>query len=190
MKEPGRILITGFMAAGKTTVGAALARRLECAMLDLDQLIIEREGRTIQALIDERGEALFREAETRALREALEHSAARVITLGGGTWTRDSNRSLIEKHSGFTIWLDTPFELCWQRITLAGDTRPLARNREGARKLYEERRALYSLAPLRVEVKRESDAEMIASEIMTALRQRARQENRNPVSRKGTGITE
>jgi shikimate kinase len=177
MKEPERILITGFMAAGKTTVGAALAQRLECAMLDLDQLITEREGRSIQALIDERGEALFREAETLALREALEKSEARVITLGGGTWTIDNNRSLINKHRGFTIWLDTPFELCWQRITRAGDTRPLARNREGAHRLYEERRALYSLAPLRVEVNRESDAEMIASEIVYALRQRTRPNN-------------
>ncbi|HEX8138932.1 MAG TPA: shikimate kinase [Pyrinomonadaceae bacterium] len=169
MKEPERILITGFMAAGKTTVGAALAERLGCNMLDLDQLITEREGCSIQALIDERGETLFREAETRALREALEKKAARVITLGGGTWTRDHNRSLIDKHRGFTIWLDTPFELCWQRIKLAGDTRPLARNLEGARKLYEERRRLYRLAPLRIEVKDASDAGMIADEIINAL---------------------
>lgn len=174
MKEPERILITGFMAAGKTTVGAALAARLGCNMLDLDQLITEREGCSIQALIDERGEALFREAETRALRQALEQGLARVITLGGGTWTRDHNRLLIDKHRGFTIWLDTPFELCWQRIMLAGDTRPLARNQEGARKLYEERRRLYELAQLRIEVKDERDAWMLADEIVNALRQRTR----------------
>ncbi len=62
MKMPPRILITGFMAAGKTTVGAALARRLNCGMLDLDQLITERESCSVRALIDERGENLFREA--------------------------------------------------------------------------------------------------------------------------------
>lgn len=169
MKGPERILITGFMAAGKTTVGAELAHRLECNMLDLDQLITEQAGCSIQALIDERGEALFREAERRALREALEQSAARVITLGGGTWTRDYNRSLINRHRGLTIWLDTPFELCWQRIKRAGDTRPLARNLEAARKLYEERRALYQLAPLRIEVRDESDAGMLAEQIIKAL---------------------
>jgi shikimate kinase len=171
-QEPARILITGFMAAGKTTVGAALARLLKCRMLDLDMLITEREGCSIQALIDERGEAHFRRAETEALREALEKSAARVITLGGGTWTRDDNRALIAEHSGFTIWLDTPFELCWRRIIHAGDTRPLARNPDEARRLYEERRALYGLASLRVEVNRERDADVIACEIVNELRQR------------------
>jgi shikimate kinase len=177
MKEPERILITGFMAAGKTTVGAALAERLECNMLDLDQFITEHAGCSIQTLIDERGEALFREAETRALRAALEQSAARVITLGGGTWTREDNRSLINQHRGFTVWLDTPFELCWRRITLAGDTRPLARNLEAARQLYEERRRFYELAQLRIEVGDESEAGRIADQIINALRQRARQEN-------------
>ena len=66
-----RIVITGFMCAGKTTVGRELARRLSLPFLDLDDLVTEREGRTPAELIDERGEAAFRDAETRALRSAL-----------------------------------------------------------------------------------------------------------------------
>src|SRR5438270_333739 len=66
-----RIVITGFMGAGKTTVAVALSRLLGCASLDLDDLITAREGRPPQQLIDEDGEAAFRECETLALREAL-----------------------------------------------------------------------------------------------------------------------
>ena len=173
MTEPERILITGFMCAGKTTVGEALARRLNCSMLDLDRLIAERMGRSVQAIIDEEGEARFRALEERELRYALEKTAARVIALGGGAWANARNRALIARHRGFTVWLDAPFELCWQRITGAGDTRPLARRREQARRLYEARRAIYELAPLRVPVVEEDSAAKIAEEIAGALGQRS-----------------
>ena len=173
MSERARILITGFMAAGKTTVAAALARSLDCEMLDLDQFIEARAGRGIQAIIDEEGEARFREIEAQALREALEKRAARVIALGGGTWISARNRALIAEHQGFTIWLDAPFELCWQRIT--GDDnrfRPLARDKEQAARLYEERRALYELAELRVQINEGADAPAVVIEIVNALRRR------------------
>ncbi|HYY55852.1 MAG TPA: shikimate kinase [Pyrinomonadaceae bacterium] len=173
MTEPERILITGFMCAGKTTVAEALARRLNCSMLDLDRLIAERMGRSIKAIIDEEGEARFRAVEERELRYALEKTAARVIALGGGAWANARNRALIARHKGFTVWLDAPFELCWQRITGAGDTRPLARHREQARRLYEARRAIYELAPLRVRVGEEDSADKVAEEIARALGQRS-----------------
>jgi shikimate kinase len=163
--------MTGFMGAGKTTIGAALARRLDCRLLDLDEYIAGREGRSIQAIIDEHGEARFRQTETQALREALEDETAQVIALGGGTWMSEANRALVGEYEGFTVWLDTPFELCWQRIIGAGDTRPLGRDLERARRLYEERRALYALAPLRITLDEASDPEAIATEIVNALRQ-------------------
>lgn len=169
MTREARILITGFMGAGKTTVGAALAHLLDCGRLDLDEFIARREGRSIQAIIDEEGEAQFREIETSALRDALGDDTARIITLGGGTWMSDQNRALIAEHTGFTIWLDTPFELCWQRIKSAGNTRPLARDREQARRLYESRRNTYELARLRMSFNEADDAETIATEILSAL---------------------
>jgi shikimate kinase len=157
------------MGAGKTTVGAALARHLNCRMLDLDAYIATREGRSIQAMIDEEGEARFREIETRALREALADDAARIITLGGGAWISEDNRALIAEHTVFTIWLDTPFELCWQRIKSAGDTRPLARDRERARRLYQSRRNIYGLARLRISPNEADGAETIATEILNVI---------------------
>lgn len=160
-----RIIITGFMAAGKTTVATALARNLACRMIDLDYLITERERRNAQMIIDEDGEASFRQAETEALRAVLGNNRARVIALGGGSWTIERNRALIAEHDGLTVWLDAPFDLCWQRILSAGDTRPLARDKDAARALYEKRRALYQLAELRVEASAEKSAEEIVAEI-------------------------
>jgi shikimate kinase len=164
-----RIFITGFMAAGKTTLASFLARRLDCPMVDLDQLIREREGRSPQQVIDEDGEARFRELETRALRAVLENEASSIVALGGGAWTVEQNRALIAERGGFTIWLDAPFELCWQRIGSAGDSRPLARDRERAERLYGERRALYGLADLRVQAAAERSAEDVAAEVEHAL---------------------
>jgi shikimate kinase len=163
------IIITGFMGAGKTTIALALSRRLSCTMVDLDDLITEREGRTPQAIIDEDGEERFRELETQALSEVLEADAMRIIALGGGTWTITHNRALIKEHEGFTVWLDAPFELCWRRIESEGSVRPLGRDSGAARELYDKRRAFYDKARLRVEACEAKTAEMIAAEIAYAL---------------------
>ncbi|MGI9108087.1 MAG: shikimate kinase [Pyrinomonadaceae bacterium] len=166
-----RILLTGFMAAGKTTVALALAARLKCAMIDTDDFIAAREGRSIRAIIDEDGEARFRQIETNALREVLEKGHARVVALGGGTWTVAANRALIAAaHDCFTVWLDAPFALCWERITNATDTRPLARDREQAHALYDARRAAYELAARRVQLAGERSADDVATQIMSLIK--------------------
>lgn len=162
------VIITGFMAAGKTTVARTLARLLNDSVIDLDESIIKREGRTPQELIDEAGEAAFRLIETRALHDALHYGTARIIALGGGAWTIPANRALILEHDGFTVWLDAPFELCWRRIESEGDTRPFARDFDNARKLYDERRAVYEQAEFHVKVEGKEPL-MIASEIAEAL---------------------
>lgn len=138
-------------------------------MIDLDQFIEEREGRTIQKIIDEESETRFREIETRALRDVLESSPARVIALGGGAWTIDRNRALIVEHRCFTVWLDAPFDVCWQRILRGGDMRPLARHKDRALQLYNERRSLYQLAALRVHVKKGRTVRDLAAEIANAM---------------------
>ncbi|HEV7377485.1 MAG TPA: shikimate kinase [Pyrinomonadaceae bacterium] len=163
------IIITGFMGAGKTTVAGVLSRKLGCAMIDLDYFITERMGRTPQTIIDEDGEQRFRELESQALSDALETCNVQTIALGGGTWTIESNRALIKERNGFTIWLDAPFKLCWQRISSESRSRPLARDFDSARELYDKRRAVYDQAMLRVEVCEERSADAIALEIIDAL---------------------
>ncbi|HEV7843227.1 MAG TPA: shikimate kinase [Pyrinomonadaceae bacterium] len=164
-----RIVITGFMGAGKTTVAKALAAHFNCRMIDLDYIITERERRSVPALISEEGEDRFREAEHSALRVVLGMNRARVIALGGGAWMLAENRALITGHDCFTVWLDAPFKLCWQRIVESEAVRPLARDMETARELYDERRSVYALAELRIEAGAERSAEALAAEIIRAL---------------------
>jgi shikimate kinase len=163
-----RIVITGFMGAGKTTVARALAARLNCAWLDTDASIVERTGRRIAAIIEEDGEARFRQIEREVLRDILENSNARIISLGGGTWTLAENRALVAAHDCLTVWLDAPFDLCWQRIAASQETRPLARERDAAQELFDARRAFYSRAALHVRVSGDESAAAIARLIISA----------------------
>ena len=167
----GRVVITGFMGAGKTTVGRALARLLGETFVDLDDAVKELEGRAPRELIDEEGEDYFRAAETRALGRVLGEGAAGVVATGGGAWALARNRSLVAAHGCLSVWLDAPFDLCLLRIDAEGarDSRPFARDGARARALYEERLAAYRLAALRVPVTPESDAEGLAAEIAAAL---------------------
>jgi shikimate kinase len=145
------IVITGFMGCGKSEVARRLALRLHVPAIDLDHEIAKRTGRTAAQLILEEGEAVFREIETNTLREVLEGGIA-IVALGGGAWISKTNREQISQHGGVSVWLDTPFELCWQRIQASAEDRPLGRNREQAEQLYGLRQPVYQLATIRVPV--------------------------------------
>ncbi|HEX8146429.1 MAG TPA: shikimate kinase [Pyrinomonadaceae bacterium] len=165
------VVITGFMGAGKTTVGRALARLLDAPFVDLDDAVRELEGRGPRELIDEEGEDYFRESETRALRRVLEEGAAGVVATGGGAWTLARNRALAAAHGCLSVWLDAPFDLCLRRIENEGarHSRPFARDAERARRLYDERLAAYSQADLRVRVTPRRGVEEVAAEIAASL---------------------
>jgi len=162
MKPP--IVITGFMGCGKTKVARALAVRLNVLMVDLDDYITTRIGRTPAQLITNDGEQTFREMETEALRELLQRDHAGVISLGGGAWIEAENRELIEQHSGVSVWLDVPFEICWARIEKAEQDRPLGRTRDQALALYKRRQPIYQLAQLHIK-RRDEDLDDVLSRI-------------------------
>ena len=163
MKITQPIVITGFMGCGKTEVARTLARHFDLPLVDLDQRIAEQHGRTAAQLIVEEGEPAFRAIETSTLRELLEEAAPGVIALGGGAWITAANRDLIQQHQGVTIWLDTPFELCWQRIEASPQDRPLGRTRAQAEQLYHDRRAIYQLAGIHLPVlAQETTADLVA----------------------------
>jgi len=164
-----RIMIVGFMGCGKTTVARALARRMGWEMIDLDSFITEREGRTPAEIIEEDGEPAFREIETHALRDALKMDDARVIALGGGAWTIEVNRALVAQHDCLSVWLDAQFELCWERITSSGDTRPLAPDRESAYRLYQSRCENYQLADARISVDQADSMGALVAMVLTSI---------------------
>ena len=163
--HPRLIVIAGFMGSGKTTVARALASLLGCEVLDLDESIARDEQRSPKEIIEQDGEDNFREIETRALAEFLKKDAAGVVALGGGTWTIPANRRLLAKHGAITIWLDAPFELCWNRIEASRQRRPLAPSYEAAKQRYQDRVGVYRLADYRIEINTSDSAEEIAKTI-------------------------
>ena len=161
-----RIVIVGFMGSGKTTVAEALALQLDCGMIDLDSFITKREGRSPAKIIAQDGEPAFRRIETDALLEVLEKKEVRVIALGGGAWTSEVNRALITQRDCLSVWLDAPFELCWERISSSVTDRPLAPDRASAERLYNDRRVSYELSERHLRVSREDSAKKLGDKIL------------------------
>jgi shikimate kinase len=91
-----------------------------------------------------------------------------VIALGGGAITQPENRRLIAQ-TGISIWLDAPFELCWQRIQSDHTVRPLAPNEEEARARYLQRLPLYQPSALHIEVRESQSPDELAAIIVQQL---------------------
>ena len=152
MKQRGPIVITGFMGCGKSKVARELALRRTVVMVDLDHWITRRVGRSPAQLINDEGERAFRAIETNELRELLQSDVAGVIALGGGAWIEEANRELIDQFNCTSVWIDTPFEICWRRITESEEDRPLGRTREEAEARYNLRKPIYALAMIHIAV--------------------------------------
>jgi shikimate kinase len=113
-----RIVLTGFMGAGKTTVGRLLAARLGWDFLDLDASIESRTGLAVPSIFAAHGEAHFRQLESQALAASLGRSNI-VLALGGGAPESLTNRLLIEQTPATaTIFLDAPFATLFDRCMM------------------------------------------------------------------------
>ena len=167
------IVITGFMGCGKSNVARELARRLDVPMIDLDDRITAREGRTPAQLITEAGEEQFRAIETNTLLELLQIRETRVIALGGGAWIESTNRDLIDWYGCLSIWLDTPFAVCWQRISASTEDRPLGKTIEQAEARYNLRRPVYALARIHIPVTGTETVDQLVSRIEVQLERMA-----------------
>ena len=148
-----KVYLVGFMAAGKTTVARALARRLGWEAIDVDDVIEQRERQTVADIFSRHGEAHFRALERQAL---MDHIPRRhlVVATGGGTYADAQNRAAINA-DGVSVWLDVPLDRLIDRIP-AGGRRPLAADRAGFERLYYQRRATYEQAHVRLDAGRAS----------------------------------
>jgi shikimate kinase len=148
-----KIYLVGFMAAGKTTVARALAKRLDWQAVDVDELIERREHLTVSEIFSKRGEAYFRTLEREVL---LDQAGPRhlVVATGGGTFADPQNRAAINQ-DGVSVWLDVPLDRLIGRVPADG-RRPLAADRAGFERLYHQRRAAYEQAHVRLDAGRAS----------------------------------
>lgn len=146
MNVEKRIVLTGFMGVGKSTVARFLSSLLDATRLDLDTFIEQTEKNTIAEIIKSEGEKRFRQIETENLRRILNEREARIIALGGGAWMIGENRQLIKDYNLTTIWLESSFDHCWRNIRMSKRERPLVVSREQTQKLFDDRAKFYCLA--------------------------------------------
>lgn len=147
-RAPLIVSLVGFMGAGKTTVGQALAARLRWQFLDLDDLIQIRAGRPISEIFQQDGETAFRDLERQLLREIVDASPgqATVLSLGGGAFIDNTNRQLLRENEIVTVFLDAPAEELFRRCVEPQTVRPLLRDAGNFRELFEQRRPAYMKA--------------------------------------------
>jgi shikimate kinase len=149
-----RIFLCGFMGAGKSTIGKALAQKLEEPFYDLDKMIEERVGQSIPQIFKAKGEKAFRQLE----RQALDRTFSRgngVIALGGGTLQSPTIVADI-KSQGLLVFIETSMPNILQRITENnhrpmlwdenGKMKPKEKLRTDLKVLYEQRLPLYQQA--------------------------------------------
>lgn len=161
------VYLSGFMAAGKTSVGRHLAARLGRRFVDLDEAIESEAGCPIREIFRRRGESGFRELE-RHLVERVVTMDGVVVALGGGTVVDGANRSSL-RASGLLVWLDTPRSTILDRLEQGGAERPLYRDAEQATRLLEERRTAYGDCDLRLQPRADDSAAETAERLFERL---------------------
>ena len=166
--DAASVVLVGFMGAGKSTAGRALAARCAVPFVDCDE-VIEQEHGPIDAIFAEGGEQAFRSLEQEAVLRALDEAlaSARVVALGGGAVTSEAVRRRLAAFA-HVVWLDVPLEDAWRRVGAGEEaSRPLARDREAFAALFAQRRALYEeVAGVRVAAGEGSDVGAVVDEIV------------------------
>lgn len=140
------VFLVGFMGSGKSTIARCMAKNYGLDMIDMDQLIVEREGMCIPDIFAQKGEPYFRDVETNLLIE-LEEQQDKVVSCGGGVVLRDENVQAM-RQSGQVVLLDAKPETILERVK-DDDNRPLLRGNKNVqfiRDMMEKRQPKYEAA--------------------------------------------
>lgn len=138
------IVLVGMMGAGKSTVGRVLAERLGRELYDSDEMIEEREGRTVREIWATDGESRFRELEAEVLADGVHAQEPSVIAAAGGVVLSETNRRVLRESDAHVVWLLAGVDLLLDRVR-NGMHRPLLDDDpEGTlRTMFETREDLY-----------------------------------------------
>lgn len=137
LKERCNIVLIGMPSAGKTTIGKMLEQRMQKEFIDLDDVIIEKAGKSIPEIFEESGEAGFRAIETEVSIE-LAKTNNKIIATGGGTIKHKVNMDYL-RLNGITIFIDRDVD----KLISADPNRPLSKSMEALQQMHKERLPLY-----------------------------------------------
>lgn len=163
------VVLIGLPGSGKTTVGALVAAKLAATFVDIDAVLVRREGKPVAMIFAEKGEAAFRDLERQEMETALTHEPA-IIATGGG-WAAQPGAVEGAKNRAFLVYLRTRADTAAQRAGPEG-TRPLLMGGEGAtermRHLLKERDAAYAQAHEKIDTDRKTAAQVAADVVRLA----------------------
>ena len=166
------LALTGFMGAGKSTVGRRVAARLGATFVDADRAIEERAGQSIADIFGKRGELWFRRTEEAVIREIVLSEPRGVVALGGGALESAKTRDLLSR-TAWVVWLAVSVEVAWRRAK--GSSRPLAADRERFGRRAEAREGTYrAAADLMIDA--DQPTEHVASRVTAWAASRLREE--------------
>lgn len=157
-----RIVLIGFMGAGKSTVGPLLARTLGWGFVDLDAEVERAEGSSVAELIRGRGVEWFRELESRTGRRVLRRR--RVVVAAGGGWAAEPGHMDLLDELSVAVWLRVTPETALARIRTARQSRPLldvGDPLDAARDLLQARTAHYCRSDITIDTENRSPAEIV-----------------------------
>ena len=163
LRERCNIVLIGMPSAGKTTIGKMLENRMQKEFIDLDDIIIEKAGKSIPEISEESGEAGFRAIETEAAIEVSKLNN-KIIATGGGTIKHKVNMDYL-RQNGITIFIDRDVD----KLISSDPNRPLSKSTDALEKMHAERLPLYQKYAAYVAVNN-SDIESTVTEIEEAYR--------------------
>jgi len=154
------IFLIGMMGSGKSQTGPVLAKMINYAFVDTDDVIEKASKQSISSIFEKDGEKVFRDIEKKVLKEISQHHSL-VIATGGGLVTLPENWGIL--HQGIVIWLDLDLKRSIKRLESDKKKRPLLIGDDLAEdfsQIYESRKPIYLEADLRIEVEDQSPYEV------------------------------
>ena len=166
------IFLIGMMGSGKSQTGPNLAKMLNYAFVDTDEVIEKASKQSISTIFEKEGEAAFRDIEKQVLKEISQHHSL-VIATGGGLITLPENWGIL--HQGIVIWLDLDVKRSIKRLESDHQKRPLLIKDDLSKtfsQIYENRKPMYAESDLRIIVEEQTPFEvatMIAERLPSIL---------------------
>ena len=162
---PRPIALLGLRGAGKSTVGAALAKKRGLPFVELDHAIEDTAGLPLGEIFALHGEAYYRRIEREVLTRVLAEPRPMVLATGGSIVNDSTNYGLLRERC-HTIWLRAKPEEHWNRVVAQGDQRPMAENPHAfaeLRALLAAREQLYAQADVTVDTSGRRLADVVAA---------------------------